>query len=186
MVSERDEGPDDGPEDAHLFRQAVADAKPHVDPRADTGARPPRPEPHQSRADDDAVLASLLEIAPEQLEAETGEELLFCRAGVRRQVFKRLRRGQYPTRADLDLHGLTRREAYPLVTQFIREQREAGSRCVRIVHGKGRGSAHRGAVLKGAVDDWLRCFDEVLAFASARPRDGGTGAVYVLLRGPRR
>ena len=52
---------------------------------------------------------------------------------------------------------------------------------VRIVHGKGLGSGPRGPVLKGAVNVWLRNSAAVLAFSSARPVDGGTGALYVLL-----
>jgi DNA-nicking Smr family endonuclease len=53
---------------------------------------------------------------------------------------------------------------------------------VRIIHGKGNGSRHRGPVLKQKINHWLRQRDEVLAFCSARPMDGGTGAIYVLLR----
>ncbi|NIW87182.1 MAG: DNA mismatch repair protein MutS, partial [Gammaproteobacteria bacterium] len=55
-------------------------------------------------------------------------------------------------------------------------------RCVRVVHGKGHGSLHKLPVLKTKVQGWLRQRDEVLAFCSARPVDGGTGAVYVLLK----
>jgi DNA-nicking Smr family endonuclease len=50
-----------------------------------------------------------------------------------------------------------------------------------VIHGKGRGSGQRGPVLKHVVNHWLRRMDGVLAFASARPVDGGTGAAYVLL-----
>jgi len=52
---------------------------------------------------------------------------------------------------------------------------------VRIVHGKGLRSGHRGPVLKAAVSAVLRRTGAVLAYVSARPVDGGTGAVYVLL-----
>jgi DNA-nicking Smr family endonuclease len=53
---------------------------------------------------------------------------------------------------------------------------------VRIIHGKGYRSGARGPVLKNAVNLWLRRHLDVMAFASARAIDGGTGAVYVLLR----
>ena len=56
-------------------------------------------------------------------------------------------------------------------------------RCVRIVHGKGLRSGHRGPVLKGVVSALLRNTGAVLAYVSARPVDGGTGALYVLLEG---
>ena len=60
--------------------------------------------------------------------------------------------------------------------------RAAGKRCVRIVHGKGLSSEGKLPVLKVKVNSWLRQKDDVLAFCSARPQDGGTGAVYVLLK----
>ena len=53
---------------------------------------------------------------------------------------------------------------------------------MRIIHGKGYRSGARGPILKSAVNDWLRRDMDVMAFVSARPIDGGTGAVYVLLR----
>jgi DNA-nicking Smr family endonuclease len=68
------------------------------------------------------------------------------------------------------------------VAQFIAECRDRDLRCVRIVHGKGNGSPNSGPVLKGLLDGWLRRRRDVLAYVSARPVDGGTGAVYVLLR----
>lgn len=66
--------------------------------------------------------------------------------------------------------------------EFLRRARRDSLGCVRIVHGKGNGSRQRGPVLKQKVNHWLRQRDEVLAFCSARPVDGGTGAIYVLLR----
>ena len=73
----------------------------------------------------------------------------------------------------------TAREALAL---FLRDVRREHQTCVRIIHGKGKGSRHRGPVLKQKVNHWLRQRDEVLAFCSARPVDGGSGALYVLLR----
>ena len=68
------------------------------------------------------------------------------------------------------------------LAEFLTYSRNAGRRCVRIVHGKGYRSGARGPVLKAAVDLWLRRHLDVMAFTSARAIDGGTGAVYVLLR----
>jgi DNA-nicking Smr family endonuclease len=96
-------------------------------------------------------------------------------------VLRRLRRGHYACREELDLHGLTQAEARSALTRFLAEALAHGHRCVRIIHGKGRGSGGRGPVLKSAVNGWLRRHDVVRAFASAPRRDGGTGAVYVLL-----
>ena len=68
------------------------------------------------------------------------------------------------------------------LSEFLRRRRLSGARCVRIIHGKGRGSAQGLPVLKNKVNYWLQQRDDVLAFCSARPVDGGTGAVYVLLK----
>ena len=116
-------------------------------------------------------------------ELETGDELWFARPGLQHQVLRKLRRGRTSVGAELDLHGMIVAEAHQAVDGFIRRVREANIRCVRIIHGKGNGSLHQRPILKGKVDVWLRRRDEVLAFASARPEDGGTGAVYVLLKG---
>ena len=78
-------------------------------------------------------------------------------------------------------YGLTERDAKQVLRDFLAEALDHDHRCVRIVHGKGRGSGPRGPVLKRAVNHWLRQTAAVQAFASARSADGGTGAVYVLL-----
>ena len=110
-----------------------------------------------------------------------GDVLCFCRPGVRRREIVRLRRGRFDVEADLDLHGRTVAEAGATLARFLEESRRRGRRCVRVVHGKGFGSG-RGPVMKAHVDRWLRDRSEVLAFCSAIPPHGGTGALYVLLR----
>ena len=81
----------------------------------------------------------------------------------------------------LHYHGMTIEEARQVLGEFLRNARHNRHLCVRIIHGKGRGSKH-GPVLKQQVFRWLQRWDEVLALCSARPVDGGTGAIYVLLR----
>ncbi len=165
-----------------LFRQAMADVTPIENDRADTRAPPPPPRPRQQDGDGHQAADSLPEPPPAPAEAETGEDLLYCRAGLQRRVVRQLRRGRYPPAAHLDLHGFSRREAYRELAAFLAAAQAQGCRCVRVVHGKGRGSGYRQPVLKVSVDQWLRRRDDVLAFASAPASDGGTGAVYVLLR----
>jgi DNA-nicking Smr family endonuclease len=111
-----------------------------------------------------------------------GDALSYQRAGVRAQVVRRLRRGLIPIEDELDLHGLSQTAARCQLAEFLTYSRDAGRRCVRIVHGKGYRSGARGPVLKTAVNLWLRRHLDVMAFTSARAIDGGTGAVYVLLR----
>jgi DNA-nicking Smr family endonuclease len=121
--------------------------------------------------------------SPASLPVAGEAALSFQRAGVRIQEMRKLRRGLYPAEDELDLHGLTQAVARDQLADFIVASRDVGHRCVRVIHGKGYRSGSRGAVLKTAVDLWLRRHLDVLAFASAKPIDGGTGALYVLLRG---
>src|SRR5437588_427440 len=101
---------------------------------------------------------------------------IYCKREVRR-----LRGGEYRVEREIDLHGLTAAEAKQALREFLIEALERRVRCVRIVHGKGLRSGHRGPVLKSTVSGVLRRTGAVLAYVSARPVDGGTGAVYVLL-----
>jgi DNA-nicking Smr family endonuclease len=111
----------------------------------------------------------------------SGEELVFQRPGIQDSVVRKLRRGHYRVQAEIDLHGLTAAEAKQALRQFVAVAVEQQLRCVRIIHGKGLRSGHRGPVLKGAVSGVLRRMGVVLAYVSARQVDGGTGAIYVLL-----
>jgi DNA-nicking Smr family endonuclease len=86
------------------------------------------------------------------------------------------------TQDQLDLHGLRSEEARQLLAAFLNEALAKGLRCVCIVHGKGLRSENREPVLKRKVGNWLAQRDEVLAFVQARPEDGGSGAVVVLLK----
>src|SRR5208337_1176850 len=110
------------------------------------------------------------------------DALVFRRPGVRDRELRRLRRGLYPVANELDLHGLSQAAARGYLAEFIEANRQAGHRCVRIIHGKGYRSGARGPILKIAVNSWLRRHRDVVAFTSARTIDGGTGALYVLLR----
>jgi len=100
-------------------------------------------------------------------------------------IVRRLRRGEYAVQGHIDLHGMTKDEAKAAVDAFLRAARQAGKRCVLLVHGRGRHSKDQMPILKDALKNWLataRFGRHVLAFATARPTDGGAGALYVLLR----
>lgn len=144
-------------------------------------ARPPAPT--QTRRDEVEVLKeSLSDDMSLELMLESGEELAFLRQGIDRQVLRKLRRGHWVVQDHVDLHGLRVDEARDLLVAFLNEALRAGTRCVRIVHGKGLRSANREPVLKRKVAGWLRQRDEVLAYCQAQPADGGSGAVMVLLK----
>lgn len=170
-------------EGSALFRKAVGDAEPLSDKKRHQ-AKPPRPSPKaiQRRRDERSVLHESLEDIPDGADVETGEELSFRRDGVDPRVFKKMRSGRISAREEIDLHGLRKDEAKAHLREFINYAVSKGCRCVRVVHGKGLGSGPGGPVLKHGVNNWLRNWDEVLAFCSATPANGGTGAIYVLLK----
>ncbi len=117
--------------------------------------------------------------------SDTDEFIEGAASGVDGRLMRSLRRGDFSVQGRLDLHGLTQAEAKEAVDHFISASRRAGKRCVLIVHGRGLHSQDQIPVLKERLRVWLsqkRIGNAVLAFASARPQDGGTGAVYVLLR----
>ena len=168
--------------DVASFPDAVGRVRPLKQDRIAPPRKKRKPVPEQTLRDQREVIASLLSDDYEPADVETGEELLYSRPGLQHSVMRKLRRGQYAIEAQLDLHGNTVPEARERVSPFLRDMQAQGKRCVRIIHGKGKSSEGKLPVLKGKVNAWLQQWDQVLAFCSARPNDGGTGAIYVLLR----
>jgi len=116
---------------------------------------------------------------PEDLEPQ--EHLSYEVSGIQRTTLRKLKRGQLPIYAELDLHGKTIEQARQLMQQLLDLPRPSGQ-CVRIVHGRGLSSPDGRPILKTRVAYWLQQHPDVLAFCSAQPLHGGTGAVYVLLK----
>ena len=115
---------------------------------------------------------------------ESGERIEGLAEGIDRSHLDRLKRGRVSVAREIELHGLERREAAFEVRVQLREAFEMAERCVLIIHGRGARS-EMGPVLKEALPGWLcepALYRLVMAFASAVPVDGGTGATYVLLR----
>jgi DNA-nicking Smr family endonuclease len=172
-----------GDPDAQLFRQAVRDVRRLPGGATPLTARKRRPQPlaRFSRADRHAVLFESLNGEAGDPYLAGGDELVYHRPGLQASVLKKLRRGQYRVQAEIDLHGLTVAEAKQALREFLATALDRQLRCVRIIHGKGLRSGHRGPVLKAVVSSVLRRVKPVVAYVSARQVDGGTGAVYVLL-----
>jgi DNA-nicking Smr family endonuclease len=104
--------------------------------------------------------------------------------GIDRANAERLRRGRHPIAARLDLHGLTQSEAHRALQHFVAHSRAIGRRCVLVITGRGLTPTGPG-VLKAAVPRWLAEPEfrrHILLTAPAQPKDGGAGALYVLLR----
>ena len=105
--------------------------------------------------------------------------------GLDAHVVRKLKRGEFAVQAHLDLHGLLKEVAKTELESFLGKSRQQGKRCVLVVHGRGLHSKDQVPVLKEALKRWMgtdRFARHVLAFATARPHDGGAGAVYVLLK----
>ena len=105
-------------------------------------------------------------------------------AGLDRRSDDRLRRGQMAIEARIDLHGLTQSSAYDALAHFIAVSQAIGRRCVLVITGKGPVS-QGGGVLRTMVPRWLAepsLRRRILALHRAQPRDGGDGALYVLLK----
>jgi len=101
------------------------------------------------------------------------------------RIVRKLKKGEVAVQGHVDLHGLTREEARGALEKFLLAARQSQKRCVLVVHGRGLHSKDQIPVLKTSVQLWLtrgRMARWVLAFTTARPHDGGAGAVYVLLR----
>ena len=170
-------------EDVSLFRRLMGDAKPLQQPEIAPEHRPKvTPRARFARQDEREVLRESLEADIDESESGAGESLRFQRPSVGRRTMRKLARGNFSVQDEIDLHGMTVPEAKDALHDFMGECELRRYTCVRIVHGKGLGSGNRGPVLKSKVNKWLRQWNEVLAFVSARQIDGGTGAVYVLLR----
>jgi len=170
-------------DDKDLFRRAMTGTKPlRAESRAPEPGKKPKPKARFAAADREEVLRESLHADVDTMEYGNADSLRFQRASVSRTTMRMLARGSYAIQAEIDLHGMTVAEAKPRLAAFIERCARNNKLCIRIVHGKGLGSGDRGPVLKMSVNRWLRQWDAVLAFVSARQVDGGTGAIYVLLR----
>jgi DNA-nicking Smr family endonuclease len=173
------QGNDSEHDDVSAFREAMGDVQQLQAEKAAPFRQRRRPEPLNLPVGDEQ------ETGFADIPVETGDFLEFRRPGIQNRLFQDLRRGVIDTDGSLDLHGMRVHEARGALARFLGHSLATGRRCVRIIHGKGRGSGVQ-PVLKHKVNQWLRQRDEVLAFVTAPRWDGGTGAVYVLLSGKRR
>jgi hypothetical protein len=143
-------------------------------------ATPPNP-PRKRRRSHRGDLTEHASLNPKDAFTQSGDALSFRRASLPAQVLNQLRRGQFLIEADIDLHGLSAHAAEATLRHYLQRSLLAGHRCIRVVHGKGQRSGPLGPVIKQSVAFWLRHWEAVQAFATTRPRDGGSGALLVLL-----
>ena len=129
----------------------------------------------------DLLVSGSATVAPQ----DTDEYIRGAAPGLDPRVLRDLGRGEFTIQADLDLHGCDSQTARERLESFLLTAHARGLRCVRVVHGRGRGSPNGIPVLKAQLPRWLGrgpARHLVLAYTTAQPRDGGAGASYVLLR----
>lgn len=162
-------------DETDLWQWATRDAKPLRARNARTPAPKPRPE-HKPMSQSTAAASPVMRV-PALPELSHGAS-----PGVDRRTAERLHRGQMEIDGRIDLHGMTQFEAHDALAAFMDKAEGRGWRCVLVITGKG---TRGGGVLRAAVPRWLNLSPHrarILSFGAARPKDGGDGALYVLLR----
>ncbi len=173
-----------------MFLRAMADVEPLQSPVKKIAKSPnPQLRPrHPVRDDELETVTHLWELVHGTGEMDitfSDEYIEGSVQGFDKKLMQKLKKGQFPVQDHLDLHGLTKQEAEVKVKNFLLRSHQLGYRCVLVVHGRGLNSEDHIPVLKERIPMWLSrgpVRKIVLAFSTARPYDGGTGAIYVLLR----
>ena len=168
-------------DESELFRREMADVKPIDRGNRIAPQRPKKPLRVRRETDTTPSIEDVFSDAP--IDEPCPDILSFCRDGIQKQTFKRLRQGKLGCQQVLDLHGLTVTQARDELIAFLGDCDVMGVRHALIIHGKGYRSKEK-PVIKPMLNRWLRQAPTVLAFHSAQPEDGGSGAVYVLLKKP--
>ena len=170
------------------FKKAVADVTPlsKSKDRIDLDQQKPKKKPYfesstqsfASKSDSDRYLSDQWQTALVDFE----QFLSFKHDGVDYKTMLALKKGQISVQDYIDLHGFTTEQARQEVSAFIDFARMHHLRCIKIIHGKGYAGKQDYPLMKNRINSWLRQHPQVLAFHSAIPKDGGSGAVYVLLK----
>ncbi|MCC7250136.1 MAG: Smr/MutS family protein [Lysobacter sp.] len=167
-------------DDAALFRNAIGPVRELPSAAPPPQAPKPRPAAKMAHRDDQDARSEFRRLLDSPL-LLAGDALRYRRDEVPERILQRLGRGQYAAQDELDLHRCDAATAEVLLRRFLKEARDDGAGCVRIVHGKGLHADDGVPTLKNLVDRILRQRSDVLAFHSAPGAQGGTGAVLVLL-----
>jgi len=164
-------------DDNNLFSQAMQGVNTLTSDKANLKAKP---DIIKKRSQ--AVEKNITDTLSDEFINDCDDFLEFMRPGIQKSYLKQIRNGKVMVEDHLDLHGYRRDDARKLLLAFLEHAQQQSYKLVRIVHGKGYNSSDNQPVLKAMVNKWLQSIPEVLAFVSTIPRDGGTGAVYVLLK----
>jgi DNA-nicking Smr family endonuclease len=175
-----------GRDEADLFAAAMREVK----PLHGGGARRAAPDDVAPAARVEAAApASRAVPSQKQRPVRTNDKLPELKAGASpgldKRMAARLKRGQLAIDGRIDLHGMTQATAHRALEEFLTASQAAGKRCVLVITGKGLRPTGETGVLRNLVPRWMNApaiRGRVLSFCSAQPRDGGTGALYVLLK----
>lgn len=169
------------PEERALFRDAVKSVKPiKYDKISPTHKQEKIRKKTKQKEQNLQKEYYLSDYHPEPIDSDA--YLLYCKPNLDPKIMKKLRNGNFPLQARLDLHGKTIAQAKTLLSSFIHFCQHDSVKHALIIHGKGMGSLTGEAKLKQFINHYLKQFPQVLAFCSAKNKDGGKGAVYVLLK----
>lgn len=176
------------PSGEELFWQEMQNVTPIKKDGKTRVSTPPPALARRAQTDEAEALAELYDLVAGRGGfdiTDTDEYIEGCVSGLDTRLVRKLRQGDFSRQAALDLHGMTGDQAQSEVEQFLVKAVRAGLRCVLIIHGRGRNSPGQVPVLKDRLQQWLtrtKLAKMILAFTTARPHDGGPGALYVLLR----
>lgn len=184
--SEQEGGQEQGQDELELFLKEMQDVRPvKSEPKVPLSRRQTATEALEQRRQAAVGSAQTAEsnfLSGEQVPPVDPYDILeFKRDGVQNGVYRKLRLGKYQVDARLDLHRMTVEQARGALFQFVRDCMDQDIRCGLVTHGRGVGR-DRPALLKSCVAHWLPQLEEVLAFHSALPQHGATGATYIMLR----
>jgi DNA-nicking Smr family endonuclease len=170
--------------DEEIFLEAMADVRERQEFRKIPYSSPAMIKIRSPQSEDAIeVLKEIVQGKKKIRLSDTGEYIEWTRPGARKDLAKRLHRGDFSVQDYIDLHGLTLSEAEEAIIQFFKRALTMQYSCVKIIHGRGLKSSH-GPVLKDALIKWLQGpFRKlILAYVTAKDCDGGLGATYVLLK----
>ncbi|MGY8815752.1 MAG: Smr/MutS family protein [Gammaproteobacteria bacterium] len=174
------------PEDIALFRKTIGDVISIKQDKVKLTKAVTSPRHASSKRNDEHIKSATYyeEFIPENFRVSASDHLQFKRPGIQDKLFQKLKRGQLSILDNLDLHGMTISNAKLTFNQFMLQTRKFDRQtCIRIIHGKGYRSKDGQPKIKQNIQLWLQEHKNVLAYASCTPADGGTGAIYLLIKG---
>ena len=175
-----------GRDEADLFALAMREVKPLRQERAKRAPADDVPPEERAETAPEAVRAGpRLERLPARTTDRLPELKSGASPGLDKRTAVRLKRGQLAIDGRIDLHGMTQDKAHRALEKFLTASQGAGQRCVLVITGKGLRPTGETGVLRNLVPRWMNApaiRGRVLSFCTAQPRDGGTGALYVLLK----